>query len=584
MAWEWPIARVPGTLFRFVTHADSTQKPWPRPTLMNPIDLGIIVVYLAGVTLFGSLLGRRSKGLTGYFLGGATLPGWAVMISIVATETSTATFLSVPSLAFREGGDFTYLQLALGYIIGRILVAFVLLPSYFKGQMFTAYQVLNERFGGATKTAASLLFLISRTLGDGLRLFLAALVMRQLLLLSGLVGDMPGAIMPVEWAMPAAIAVMGISTIVYTFLGGMKAVVWTDVMQFIIYILGAVAALFIMVDRLDGGWSDLWETGSSLGKFRFFDGTFDLTKPYTIWAGVIGGMVLNTSTHGADQMMVQRYLSARSQAQAAAALICSGFVVLVQFALFLLIGVGLAVFYAENPPDLPLAVDDEFASFVVHYLPVGLVGLVVSAIFSAAMSTLSSSLNASASSTVNDLIRPMAPTWGEDRLLRVSKGLTVFWGLAQMGIAAIAAAKFQGSPVVEDALAIASFVTGIILGVFLLGILTTRVGQRDALIGLVSGLATVSYVKFGPRLAEIIAGIPTWWFSRGEPANPWDVPIIEAVFKIVSSERFGWLYPFDGALAWPYFALVGSGTTFLVGLLASQILSSQRTRGRGKAS
>lgn len=551
---------------------------------MNPIDLGIILVYIAGVTLFGSLLGRRSKGLTGYFLGGGSVPAWAVMLSIVATETSTATFLSVPSLSFREGGDFTYLQLAIGYILGRTLVAVLLLPSYFKGQMFTAYQVLNERFGGATKTAASILFLLSRTLGDGLRLFLAALVLRRLLLLSGLVGDVPGAIMPVEWAMPVAIAVMGISTIVYTFLGGMTAVVWTDVTQFVIYMLGAIAALFIMVSRLDGGWTDLWEAGSALGKFRFFDGTFDLTKPYTIWAGVIGGMVLSTATHGADQMMVQRYLSARSQRQAAWALICSGFVVLAQFALFLLIGVGLSVFYAENPPDLPVGVDDEFASFIVRYLPTGLVGLVVAAIFSAAMSTLSSSLNASASSTVNDLIRPMVPTWGEDRLLRVSKGLTVFWGSAQMGIAAIAAAKFQGSPVVEDALAIASFVTGIILGVFLLGILTTRVVQRDALVGLVSGLVAVSYVKFGPRLTEILAGIPTWWFGRGEPANPWDLPVIEAVFNVASFERFGWLYPFDGGLAWPYFALVGSGTTFLMGLIACRILTRQRVRVRGDAS
>ncbi|MEW4570156.1 sodium:solute symporter [Tautonia sp. JC769] len=501
---------------------------------MSPIDLGIIVVYIVGVTLFGSILGSRSKGLKGYFLGGGQVPAWAVMLSIVATETSTATFLSVPSLSYREGGDFTYLQLALGYIVGRVLVSVVLLPSYFRGQMYTAYQVLNDRFGGATKTAASVLFLLSRTLGDGLRLFLAALVLRNLLLLSGVVGDGPGAIMPIAWAMPVAIVVMGVSTIVYTFLGGMTAVVWTDVTQFIIYMIGAVAALFLMVGRLDGGWADLWETGAALDKFRMFDFTFDLTRPFTFWAGMIGGVVLNTATHGADQMMVQRYLSARSQRQAAVALICSGFVVIAQFALFLLIGVALSIFYAEYPPERPLQVDNEFASFIVNYLPTGLVGLVVAAIFSAAMSTLSSSLNASASSTVNDLIRPMTPTMGEERLLQISKVITVVWGLAQMGIAGVAAAKFQDSPVVEDALAIASFVTGIILGVFLLGILTTTVDQRSALIGLVAGLVAVSYARFGPELIEP-------------------------------------LYPFEGALAWPYFALVGSGTTFLVGVLVARV-------------
>ncbi|RUL88614.1 sodium:solute symporter [Tautonia sociabilis] len=516
---------------------------------MSSIDLVIILVYIVGVTLFGSLVGARSKGLSGYFLGGSRVPAWAVMLSIVATETSTATFLSVPSLSFRAGGNFTYLQLAIGYIIGRVLVSVLLLPSYFRGQMYTAYQVLNQRFGGATKTVASILFLLSRTLGDGLRLYLAAIVLRRLLLLSGLVGDGPGAIMPAEWAMPAAILGMGLSTIVYTFLGGMTAVVWTDVTQFLIYMLGAVAALFIMVGRLDGGWEDLWASGAAAGKFRLFDLSFDLTQPFTIWAGVIGGMVLNTATHGADQMMVQRYLSARSRRQASGALIASGLVVFAQFALFLLIGVALSIFYTEHPPERPLQVDGEFAAFIVTYLPTGLVGLVVAAIFSAAMSTLSSSLNASASSTVNDLIRPSFPGLGEGRLLVLSKALTVAWGIAQMGIAVVAAARFQDSTVVENALAIASFVTGIILGVFLLGVLTRRVGQGAALIGLIAGLAAVSYAKFGPVLTE--------WF----PSMPRGV------------------YPFEGALAWPYFALVGSGTTFLVGLLASLIVPRTETAG-----
>lgn len=542
---------------------------------MNPIDLAIILVYILGVTLFGSVIGARSKGLSGYFLGGSQVPAWAVMISIVATETSTATFLSVPSLAYRDGGNFTYLQLAIGYIIGRVIVSTLLLPSYFKGQMFTAYQVLNDRFGGATKTSASLLFLLSRTLGDGLRLFLAAIVLRRLLLLSELVGDGPDALMPIEWAMPIAILVMGLSTIVYTFLGGMTAVVWTDVSQFLIYMLGAVAALFIMVGQLNGGWTDLWESGAALEKFRMFDFSFDLTKPYTIWAGVIGGMVLNTATHGADQMMVQRYLSARSQRQAAGALIASGFVVFAQFALFLLIGVGLSIFYTEHPPERPLQVDDEFAAFIVTNLPTGLVGLVVAAIFSAAMSTLSSSLNASASSTVNDLIRPSYPNLSEDQLLRISRGMTVVWGIAQMGIAAVAAAQFQDSPVVEGALAIASFVTGIILGVFLLGVLTKSVDQRAALIGLVAGLVAVSYAKFGPMLPDGIGSIATWWTVRGEPSGSLIAVVAGLAFKLISASVLGWTYPFSGALAWPYFALLGSGVTFLTGLIAARSRSKR---------
>ena len=254
------------------------------------------------------------------------------MISIVATETSTATFLSVPGVAYR--GDFTYLQLAFGYILGRVVVATVLLPAYFRGNILTAYQLLQDRFGGPTRTTASLLFLVARSLGDGLRLFLAATVLRHL----------------TGWSTAEAIVAVAAVTVVYTFLGGMKAVIWTDVIQFSVYILGALVALTILAGKLPGGWSELFQTARSAGKFRLLDFSFDLTRPFTFWSGLIGGMVLNTATHGADQMMVQRYLSARSQRQAAGALVASGLVIFAQFAFFLLIGASLWVFYRQFPP------------------------------------------------------------------------------------------------------------------------------------------------------------------------------------------------------------------------------------------
>ena len=466
---------------------------------LSPIDLGIIVAYVLACTALGAKLGAGTKDVKGYFLGEGDIPAWAVMISIVATETSTATFLSVPAVAYK--GDFTYLQLAFGYIVGRFVVAFVLLPAYFRGEIETAYQVLQDRFGGATRTAASLMFLVARTLGDGLRLLLAAQVLREL----------------TGWPIGTAIAVMGASTVVYTYLGGMRAVIWTDVIQFVVYMIGAVVALALLVRALPGGWAELVESGEAAGKFRTLDFTPDLSLPYTFWAGLIGGMVLNTATHGADHLMVQRYLAARSRGQAAGALIASGFVVLAQFALFLLIGVGLFVLYQVAPPAREVRKDGEFAYFLVHYLPTGLLGLVVAAIFSAAMSTLSSSLNASASSTVNDLYRPLVPGADERHLLRLSKVLTAVWGLAQVGVA-LGAMRLKDN-VVNNALAIASFVTGILLGLFLLGILTRRVDQRSALVGLVVGMLAVSFAKFGPLL----------------PA-PW--------------------YPFGGALAWPWYALL----------------------------
>lgn len=473
---------------------------------MHPIDLAVIVVYVAGCTALGAWLGSRAKELKGYFLGESNIPAWAVMISIVATETSTATFLSVPGIAFR--GDFTFLQLPIGYLVGRVIVATVLLPSYFRGEIYTAYEVLQRRFGGATRTTASLMFLVTRVLADGLRLFLAATVLQVI----------------TGWPIEAAILAVGITTIVYTFLGGMKAVIWIDVIQFHIYIIGAIIALAILAGKLPGGWGEIWRTGEAAHKFRVFDFAFDLTRAYTFWAGLIGGMVLNTATHGADQLMVQRYLSARSQRQAAGALVASGFVVLAQFALFLFIGVALFVFYQQFPPSLPggtVPRDREFAYFIVHYLPTGVLGVVVAAVFSAAMGTLSGSLNASAATTVNDLYRPLAPKADDRHLLWVSKFLTALWGLAQMGMA-FAATGLERN-VVENALAVASFTTGIVLGLFLLGIFT-KVPQSAALIGLLAGLAAVSFAKFGT------------------------------------------------SLAWPWYALVGSSTVVLVGVVAGLAL------------
>jgi SSS family transporter len=475
---------------------------------MNPVDIAIVVVYVVGCTSLGAWLGARAQGLKGYFLGESNIPAGAVMISIVATETSTATFLSVPGVAYK--GDFTFLQLALGYILGRIVVATVLLPSYFRGEIFTAYQVLERRFGGATRTTASLLFLATRTLADGLRLFLAAKVLEQI---TG---------WPISWAILA----MGLTTIAYTYLGGMKAVIWTDVIQFTIYITGAIIALAILVRMLPGGMDELLMKASSAHKFHMFNFTRSLTEPFTFWAGLLGGMVLNTATHGADQMMVQRYLSARSQTQATVALLASGLVILAQFALFLFIGVSLWVFYQDHIPQLAsgraLGPDEVFAYFIVHYLPTGILGLVVAAIFSAAMGTLSGSLNASASTTVNDLYLPLFPATDERQLMRLSRVLTAVWGVLQMAVA-LGATRLEGS-VVTNALKIASFTTGLVLGLFLLGILTRRVGQAAAFVGLVAGLATVSTVAFA------------------------------------------------GLVAWPWYALVGSFTVFAAGNVAALVL------------
>ncbi len=474
-------------------------------------DTLILVVYLIAVVLLGMWIGRGQRDRTTYLLGDRNLPWWAILGSIVATETSTATFLSIPGLAFAErlsgspdldpavGGDLRFLQLALGLLVGRCLIVYFLLPLFFRGQLFTAYQVLHERFGGATKNIASLIFLIARNVGDGLRLFLAAIVLE---LVTGI---------PLAYC----VVIVGLLTIVYTFFGGIKSVVWNDCLQFVVYVGGGILVFWIIVQRLPGGWEQFVACAESTSKFRLFDGSFDLTVRYTFWSGLVGGAFLSLGTHGTDQMMVQRYLCARSQRQAGQAIVCSGLVVLVQFALFLMLGAALASYYIQFPPSVPFQQTDRvLATFVVQELPAGMgvVGIILAAVFAAAMSTLSSSLNSSASSAVNDLYLPCFQTApSESHLLWVSRGATVCFGLLQIGIGI--AGMYLTTAVVDNVLAIAGFTSGILLGIFALGAFTHKVGQRGALVGMLVGLGLLIYVKFGTDIAW------TWYAAIGTLAT-----------------------------------------------------------------
>jgi SSS family transporter len=482
------------------------------PAEIAAADVGVVVIYLIATVAIGLWVGRGQKDLADYLLGDRNLPWWAVLGSVVATETSTATVLSVPGWAFAARGDMRGLQLVLGYSVGRMLVAYVLLPQYFRGRLFTSYDVLNRRFGGATKTTASLLFLLTRTAADGLRLYLAALVLAKFV-------GMP---------LPAAIGVMGVVTIVYTVFGGMRSVVWNDCMQLVVYLAGGVVALGVIIARVPGGWEGLVEFGRETGRLRVFDFSLTLEDPFTFWAGLIGGAFLTLGTHGTDQLTVQRLLSSRSEKDARRALILSGFVVFLQFVLFLAIGLGLAAYYSASPPSTPIAASDEaFATFIVEDMPVGLCGLMLAAVFAAAMSTLSSSLNSSAAAAVNDLIAPLMSRPTERRLLTLGRALTVLFGFAQIAVGLtaetlIAAVASRGGNVVESVLAIAAFTTGIILGVFGLGVLTTRVSQPAALIGFLAGAVATIAVRLAGEFTEL-------------------------------------------QLAWPWYALVGATATFAVG-------------------
>jgi SSS family transporter len=440
----------------------------------NYLDFCVIVAYLIGVAAVGMALRGRQEGVSDYFLGSRRVAWPLILLSIVATETSTVTFLSVPGVAY--GADMRFLQLPIGYIIGRLGVAILLMPQFFRGGPLTLYEILGRRFGPGIQRLTSLLFIATRSIADGLRLFLTALVVHEL----------------TEWTFAVSVATVGVATILYTFFGGVRAVIWTDVLQFIVYMTGAFVAAWVLLERIPGGWSSLIDTGVNQGKFALLDFSLDIDKPHTFWVGLIGGGFLTAATHGADQMMVQRYLCTDSVRHARVALVSSGFVVLAQFAVFLLVGVGLFVYYKAERPEV--ANDAVFVKFIIDEVPGGLRGLIIAAILSAAMSTLSSSLNSVASAVVTDIYRPFVrATASERHYLLIARLITVAAGAAQMGVA-LYGYTLPDRSTVDNVLTVAAFTTGLTLGTLLLGLISSRAGGTAALLGMLNGAAMVTCI------------------------------------------------------------------------------------------
>jgi solute:Na+ symporter, SSS family len=412
-----------------------------------------------------------------------------VLISIVATETSAITFISVPSVAYL--GSFAFLQLALGYIVGRTVVAYTLLPRYFQGELVTAYALLERRFGIGARRFASIVFMVTRALADSVRVFATAIPIALIL----------GTTVRPALVMPAAIVILGALTVFYTYQGGMRAVIWTDVIQTSVYLIGGCAAVVLIGRLVAGGWPAIFAHSSAAGKLQVIDFSTNLAKPYTFFAGVLGGAFLTMASHGADQLIVQRLLSASSLRDARRALIGSGFVVFIQFALFLVIGTGLYALYQGRAFARP---DDVFPTFILQHMPPGLVGLVVAAILAATMSTHSGAINSLAASTTLDIYLPLSGKNPDDpSVLRLARVFTLGWGVALTGGALLYRA--QGTPVVAVALSIASFTYGALLGAFFLSIVWRRAIQRDAIIGMAIGIVAMAVVVFYPPVARRIA-------------------------------------------------------------------------------
>lgn len=448
-------------------------------------------------------MSRNQRTAADYFLGARDLPGWAILLSIVATETSALTVISVPAVAAR--GDLTFLQLPMGYLVGRLAVAAWLLPGYFTGQQETAYARLETRFGTPTRRLTSVIFLITRAMGDGVRIYASAIPLAVL----------------AKWDIPASILVMSAVTLLYTWHGGLKAVVWVDVIQLVIYLVGGVVALSIATG-LAGGWGVMFSSAEAAGHLRLIDTSLDLSRPYTLLGGLIGGAMLSAASHGTDQLIVQRLLASRGLRAARFALVGSGILVIGQFALFLLIGVALAA-AGQAPPDLPA--DQLFSSFIVNQMPAGLAGLMLAAIMAAAMSTQASAINALASSVTHDLYASWTGRRDAVHLFRVGRVASLVWGGLVTGVALAfdAAAGGGQTPVVVFALSIASVTYGALLGAYLLAGGPMRVGGRDVITGIAIGLVCMLMVFFGKSIAD--AGGPSWLAAVGRLAWPWYVPL-----------------------------------------------------------
>src|SRR6185312_4739298 len=532
---------------------------------MKTLDLIIIFGYLIGITLFGVWFSKKQETTRDYFLGDRTVPWWAIAASIVATETSTITFISVPGIAFARGGNFQFIQLVLGYMCGRIVISLLFIPSYFRGELMTVYQLLERRFGNRIKMLAASLFVVMRNIADGIRLLLTAFVLAAVY-----TAFQPQA--NVETIVIASVVLLGVVMIIFTYFGGMEAVIWVEVVQLGIYLAGAAMAGVVLVMAIKGGFSGAVSLGEQYHKFNFIDFgirptsyafaiplagkafnftlPIDLTKTYTFWAGLLGGCFLTMSTHGTDQYLVQRYLCTDKPRRAAAALLSSGAVVFAQFLGFLFIGVLLFAFYgphsdpaygslANGVATLPVngsfqivGGDRVFPDFITRFMPSGLSGLVVAAIFAAA---LSSSLNSIAATAVNDLYKPFRPNKDDRHYLRVSHWLTLVWGVLQIGVALLA--MRQNRSALDQALSVASLINGPVLGVFLVGTFLRRVSEPPALIGMLASIVVMLYIRFWTPIAW------TWYVLIGSLVTFFVAWVVSYAFAEAPADRQDELSP-----------------------------------------
>jgi solute:Na+ symporter, SSS family len=495
------------------------------PGFLTTGDWLVIVAYLGGITALGLWFGRDQRNTRDYFLGSRSLPWWGIGASIVATETSALTIIGVPAIAY--GSNLMFIQMIVGYVIARVILAVVMVPHYLRGEIYSPYQLLEQHLGRGPRRVAAAFFLFLETLAAGVRVYVASIPVQ--LMLGASVCSLGGLVDPI---LGAILLFVGLS-LVYTCVGGMKAVVWTDAVQMLLFIGGGLYALAYIPTLVEGGWGGALTQAAAAGKLAWLNLDFGFTAPFNLWMGLIGGTVMVLSTHGAEQLIVQRVLACGSVAEGRKALILSAGLIFPLFLIFLLVGAMLWVFYQTHPFQVPLpearpgirSADFIFPIFMLTEVPPVLRGCLIVAILAAAMSSISSALSALASVSTMDFVQPALPHRSEAFFLRFAQASTVGWAAALVLVAFLTR---EVQFVLNAAFSLRGLTSGALLGGLLLALFARGVGPRAAMAGMIASLLVMNAIYWPPNLAA--------W-------------------------REVWLRVFGGEIFWPWFTLIGTAVT-----------------------
>jgi solute:Na+ symporter, SSS family len=502
----------------------------------GPGDWSVIIVYLGAVIGLGVWFGRQQRTTRDYFLGSRSIPWWGIGASIVATETSALTIIGVPAIAY--GGNILFIQMIVGYVIARVVLAIVMVPHYMKGEIYSPYQLLERHLGRDPRRLAGAFFLLVETLSAGVRVYVACIPVR--LMLGEEICSLGGLVDPIL----GAILLFVVLSLIYTYVGGVKAVVWTDAVQMVLFIAGGVYALFFIPTLIDGGWSAALAQAAEAGKLTWLNTRFTFSAPFNLWMGVIGGTVMVMATHGADQLIVQRVLSARSIGDGRKALIFSAVLIFPLFLIFLLVGVLLWVLYQHQPMEIPLperrpgigANDFIFPIFIVTEVPAVMKGFLIVAILSAAMSSISSAISALASVSTMDFVREVVKQRSEAFFLRFSRYSTVFWAAALVFVAWLTR---EVEFVLNAAFSLRGLTSGALLGGLLIALFWRGLGARATVAGMIASVLVMNLI---------------YWPAKLPASRDW------------------WMRTFGAEVFWPWFTLIGLAVTLATAWAVRRLL------------